>query len=59
MTGSLSVAVTAVSSAKFAVVESGEIGRSAVTADIIMAPEHCLGVFPNWLGRVLCTQFQP
>jgi hypothetical protein len=40
MAGSLSVAITAVSSAKVADVVSGEIGRS----DKAMAQEHYLGV---------------
>jgi hypothetical protein len=48
MAGSLSVATTAVSSAKLAVVDSDEVGRSAVyIAGIIMAPGHCLGVHPH------------
>jgi hypothetical protein len=50
MTGSLSAASTAVSSAEVAVVESGEVGRCLV---------QYLAVRPHWLGRVLCTQFKP
>jgi hypothetical protein len=41
MAGSLSVASTAVSLAKVAVVASGEVGRSA---GIIMALGHCIRV---------------
>jgi hypothetical protein len=42
--GSLSVAITAVSSAKVADVVSGEICRSAVNSNKVMAQGHCLGV---------------
>jgi hypothetical protein len=45
MAGSLSVALTAASSAKVADVVSGEIGRSAVNSIYkVMAQGHCLGV---------------
>jgi hypothetical protein len=45
MVGSLSIATTAVSSTKVAVVDSGEVGRSTVyIVGIIRALGHCLGV---------------
>jgi hypothetical protein len=44
MAGSLSVAFTAVSSAKVADVVSSEIGRSAVNRRKVMAQGHCFGV---------------
>jgi hypothetical protein len=43
MPGSLSVANTAVSSANVAVVDSVEVGRSAVYNRYNVAPEHCPG----------------
>jgi hypothetical protein len=59
MAGSLSVATTTVSSAKVAVVDFGEVGRSAVCSRYNNGRRIQLGVHPHWLGRVLCTQFQP
>jgi hypothetical protein len=44
MAGSLSVAVTAVSSAKVANIVSDKIGRSAENSDKVMAQGHCFGV---------------
>jgi hypothetical protein len=41
------VASTAVSSAKFAVVDSGEAGGLQCIVGIIMALEHCLDVCPH------------
>jgi hypothetical protein len=46
MAGSLSVATTAVSSAKVAVVDSGEIGRSAVYSRYNIG-EFCVLTFTN------------
>jgi hypothetical protein len=47
MAESLSVASTAVSSAKVAVVDSGEVAGLQCIAWIIMAQGHCLGVRPH------------
>jgi hypothetical protein len=47
MAGFLSVASTAVSSAKVAVVASAEVGRSAVYESIILAVGHCLVTHPH------------
>jgi hypothetical protein len=47
MAGSLSVASTAVSSAKVAVIDSGKVGRSAVYSRYNNGPRHCLGVRPH------------
>jgi hypothetical protein len=46
MAGSLSVAITAVSSAKVPDVVCGDVGRSAAnsTLDEVMTQGHCLGV---------------
>jgi hypothetical protein len=57
--GSLSEASTAVSSAKVAVVDYGEVGRSIGIAGTIIVLGQCLRVGARWLGRVLCTQLQP
>jgi hypothetical protein len=48
--GSLSVANTAVSSTKVAVLDSGEVPGLKCIAGIIMALGHCLVVRPHWLG---------
>jgi hypothetical protein len=50
VTGSLSEARTAVSSAKVAVVVVGEIGRSAVYMRYKNGREHCLGEHRHELG---------
>jgi hypothetical protein len=55
MAGSLSVASTAVSSAKVAVVDSADAGRSAIYESIILAVGHCLVTRPHLVGRVLDT----
>jgi hypothetical protein len=60
MVGSLFVASTAVSSANVAVVDSGEVGRSAVYNRYNNGPRTLpYGTFAHCLGRVLSTQFQP
>jgi hypothetical protein len=56
MVGSLSMVTTAVSSAKVAVVDSGEVVGSAVYSRYNSG--HCLGVHLHWLITVLCTRFQ-
>jgi hypothetical protein len=52
------VATTAVSSAKAAVVDLGEVGRSVVYSRCNNGP-RTLWVRQHSLGRVLCIQFQP
>jgi hypothetical protein len=59
MAGSLSVATTATSSAKFAAVDSGEVGRCIAYGRYNNNPRILPGVHSHQLGRVLCTQFQP
>jgi hypothetical protein len=44
MAGSLSVATTAVSSAKFAVVDSAEVGRSAVYSRYNNGPDYTASI---------------
>jgi hypothetical protein len=58
MSGSLSVASTAVSSAKVAVIDSGEVSMSAVYSRSNNGPRTLPWVTPLRLRRVLCTQFQ-
>jgi hypothetical protein len=59
MAWSLSVTSTAESSSDCAVVDSAEVGRSAVIAGIITALGHCLREHQHWLETVQCTRFQP
>jgi hypothetical protein len=56
MAGSLSMATTAVSAAKVAVVDSGEVGRSAVYSRYNNGPRTLPLGTPALIGRVLCTQ---
>jgi hypothetical protein len=59
MAGSLSVTSTAVSSAKMVVVESGEVGGSAVYIRYNNGPRTLPWSTPALLMTVLCTRFQP
>jgi hypothetical protein len=59
MTGSLSVATTAVSSAKVAVVDSGEVGKSAVCSRYNNGPRTLPWGIPSLTGENFCTRFQP
>jgi hypothetical protein len=52
------VANTAVSSLNFAVVDSVEVGRSAVYRRYNTDPRTLLWSTPLWLRRILCTQIQ-
>jgi hypothetical protein len=53
------VATTAVSLAKVAVVDCGEVVRSAVYSRYNNGPRACFGVHPSLPRTVLCAQSQP
>jgi hypothetical protein len=55
----ITVATTAVSSAKVAVVDSGKIGRSAAYSRYNNGPRTLPWVHLLWLRTVLYTRFQP
>jgi hypothetical protein len=57
MAASLYVAITAVPSAKVAIVDSGEFRRSAVYMSIEVVQGHYLGVRPHSPRRVLYIHF--